>query len=56
MVFFKTKSGKKVSFKTKSKKGRKSGLSRAQRAKLSRAAKKRPRYKTGPKKGQFKKG
>ena len=63
MVTFTTKDGKRVSFKAKSRpkskpksKARgKTSLTRAQRAKLSRAAKKRPRYKTGPKKGQFKK-
>ena len=62
MVTFTTKDGKRVSFKTNSerkksssRKKTKSIMSHPKRAALSRSAKKRPRYKTGPKKGQFKK-
>ena len=53
MVSFTTKDGQRVSF-TASRKKKKSNMSAAQRRKLSRAAKARPRFKTGPKKGQFK--
>lgn len=56
MATFKTKDGKRISFKSspKRKSSKKSAVSAAQRRRLSAAAKKRPRYKTGPKKGQFK--
>ena len=61
-VSFKTKDGKTVKFnassngkkRTTAKRKSKSSMSAADRRKLSRAAKARPRFKSGPKKGQFK--
>lgn len=54
MVSFKTKDGRTVSFKSSTMgRKKKSNMSAAARRKLSRAAKSRPRIKTGPRKGQF---
>ncbi len=54
MANFKTKDGKTVKFKSGSGRKKKSGLSAADRRKLSKAAKARPRHTRGKKKGQFK--
>jgi len=54
LVSFKTKSGERVSFKAGSRKKKKSNMPAKQRRALSRAAKARPRIKSGPRKGQFK--